>query len=76
MGGCHQPTRLTPRADVHIVELLNTEVILMAMANLPSIRDDIAALRTSIDWIKWTGGAIGATVMVAAVKYIVFTPWG
>ena len=44
--------------------------------DVSSIRDDVTALRTSMGWIKWIGGAIGATVMVAAVKYIVFTPWG
>ena len=44
--------------------------------DISSIRDNVTALRTSIDWIKWIGGATGATVMVAAVKYIVFIPWG
>ena len=55
-------------------EEMTRQVYAAIFTDTPSIRDNITALRTSIGWIKWTGGAIGATVMVAAVKYIVFTP--
>ena len=58
------------------LEDMTRQVYAAIFTDTPSIRDNITALRTSIGWIKWIGGAIGATVMVAAVKYIVFTPWG
>lgn len=51
------------------------QVYAAMFTDAPSIRDSIASLRTSINWIKWIGGGIGATVLIAAVKYIVFTPW-
>ena len=51
------------------------QVYAAMFTDTPSIRDSIASLRTSINWMKWIGGGIGATVLVAAVKYIVFTPW-
>ena len=57
------------------LEEMTRQVYAAIFTDTPSIRDNITALRTSIDWIKWLGGAIGATVMVAAVKYII-TPWG
>ena len=46
------------------------------LTDTSSMRDDLTALQTSMRWIKWVGGVTGATVVVAAVKYIVFTPWG
>ena len=56
------------------LEEMTRRVYAAISTDTPSIRDNITAFRTSIGWIKWPGGVIGATVMVAAVKYIVFTP--
>ena len=57
------------------LEDMTRQVYAAIFTDSPSIRDNITALRTSINWIKWIGGGIGTTVLVAAVKYIVFTPW-
>lgn len=57
------------------LEDMTRQVYAAMFTDAPSIRDSIASLRTSINWMKWIGGGIGATVLVAAVKYIVFTPW-
>ena len=56
------------------LEEMTRQVYAAIFTDTPSIRDNITAFRTSIGWIKWPSGIIGATVMVAAVKYIVFTP--
>ena len=57
------------------LEDMTRQVYSAIFTDSPSIRDNVTSLRTSINWIKWIGGGIGATVLVAAVKYIVFTPW-